>query len=111
MVNEEGDEKWGFVDKTGKVVINPQFISVSNFSNGKCGVRNDEGNVGVHRQRGKDWSSTINLMELATFKMDNVLLESGNKAGVIDKDGKYIINPQFSSMQIDGDLFHVVQRW
>ena len=25
MVNEEGDEKWGFVDKTGKVVINPQF--------------------------------------------------------------------------------------
>jgi len=108
MVNEEGDEKWGFVDKTGKVVINPQFESVSNFSDGKCGVRNDEGKWGFIDKEGK---IVINHQfdRAGDFQNGKCVVESGNKAGVIDKDGKYIINPQFSSMQIDGDLFHVVQ--
>ena len=108
LVNEEGDEKWGFVDKTGKVVINPQFSSVSNFSDDKCGVRNDEGKWGFINKEGK---IVINHQfdGAGDFQNGKCVVEFGDKVGAIDKDGKYIINPQFSSMQIDGDLFHVVQ--
>jgi hypothetical protein len=112
MVNEEGDEKWGFVDKTGKVVINPQFKSVSNFSDGLCGVRNDDGKWGFINKEG---TITINYQfdEANDFKKGKCIVTSSNKDGVIDKDGKYIINPQFSDMQIDGDIFLVNQdgKW
>lgn len=112
MVNEEGDEKWGFVDKTGKVVINPQFISVSNFSDGLCGVRNDDGKWGFINKEG---TITINYQfdEANDFKNGKCIVTSSNKDGVIDKEGKYIINPQFSDIQIDGDIFLVNQdgKW
>ena len=108
MVNEEGDEKWGFVDKTGKVFINPQFSYVSNYSEGKCGVRNDEGKWGFIDKEGK---IVINHQfdEAGDFQNGKCVVASGNKEGVIDKEGKYIIIPQFSSMQIDGDIFLVNQ--
>lgn len=112
MVNEEGDEKWGFVDKTGKVVINPQFKSVSNFSDGLCGVRNDDGKWGFINKEG---TITINYQfdEANDFKNGKCIVTSSNKDGVIDKEGKYIINPQFSDMKIDGDIFLVNQdgKW
>lgn len=112
MVNEEGDEKWGFVDKTGKVVINPQFKSVSNFSDGLCGVRNDDGKWGFINKEG---TITINYQfdEAYDFKNGKCVVTYSNKDGVIDKDGKYIINPQFSDMVIDGDIFLVNQdgKW
>ena len=31
--------KWGFIDKTGKIVINQKFDKVSGFSEGLCGVK------------------------------------------------------------------------
>jgi hypothetical protein len=112
MVNEEGEEKWGFVNKEGKVVINPQFSSVSNFSDGKCGVRNSEGKWGFIDKEGKI-SINYQFDDAGDFKNGKCIVTSANKDGVIDKEGKYIINPQFSDMQIDGDMFLVNQdgKW
>ena len=31
--------KWGFIDKTGKIIINPQFDEVDFFSEGLCAVK------------------------------------------------------------------------
>jgi hypothetical protein len=31
--------KYGFIDKTGKIVVNPQFDEVSGFSEGLSGVK------------------------------------------------------------------------
>jgi hypothetical protein len=41
------------------------------------------------------------------------VVKSGEKCGVIDKDGKFIINPQFDAMNSDGKLFKVNQdgKW
>ena len=112
MVNEEGEEKWGFVDNTGKVVINPQFKSVSNFSDGLCGVRNDDGKWGFINKEG---TITINYQfdGAQDFKNSKCIVTSSNKDGVINKEGRYIINPQFSNMKIDGDIFLVNQdgKW
>lgn len=108
IINDEGDAKWGFVDKTGTIAINPQFNSVSSFSDGLCGVGNDDNKWGFINKEG---AIVINHQFDGTgdFKGGKCVVTSGNKQGVIDKDGKYIINPQFNSMQIDGDMFLVNQ--
>ncbi len=37
-VNPIGSELYGFIDKDGKMVIEPQFLQVAHFSSGLCGV-------------------------------------------------------------------------
>ncbi|MEP6260763.1 MAG: WG repeat-containing protein [Gillisia sp.] len=112
LLNDEGEEKWGFVNKEGKVTINPQFSAVSNFNDGRCGVKNSDGKWGFIDNEGK---IIINYQfdDAGDFNQGKCIVETGNKKGVIDKDGKYIINPQFSNMIIDGDIFLVSQdgKW
>ncbi len=97
-------EKWGFVDKEGKVKINPQFSNVGNFSNGKCAVSNDEGKWGYIDKEGKIIiNNQFDGAEI--FVNGKAVVNSGGKSGVIDENGKYLINPQFSDMMIDNDMF------
>jgi hypothetical protein len=112
VITEEGESKWGFVDKTGKVVIAPQFLSVSNFSDGKCGVSNSDGKWGFIDKEGKI-SINHQFDGADDFKNGKCIVKSSDKEGVIGKDGKYIVNPQFSNMYVDGDLFMVQEdeKW
>jgi hypothetical protein len=107
-VNDAGEEKWGFVDKVGKVRINAQFSDVGSFMNGKCPVSNDEGKWGYIDKDGK---LIINHQfdHAASFSNHLAVVKSNGKAGLIDANGKFIVNPQFSEMQNDGDLFLVKQ--
>jgi WG containing repeat len=74
--------KWGFINETGLVVINPSFDNVGNFtyvsSSVESGIRNE-------------W--------LAEVEIDSF----GGSCGYIDKTGKYVINPQFPASS--GDPF------
>ena len=109
VVNEEDySVKFGFVDKQGEVVINPQFSEVNNFSDGLCGVMNDDGKWGFIDKEG---SIAINYQFDAVFefKGGKCVVQSAQKCGAIDEEGKYIINPQFDAMAIDGDMFFVEQ--
>lgn len=87
-------DKWGFIDKSGKIVINPQFDSVSSFSNRdltcvtvgeKYGYINKKGEYVINPQF--DYAYP--------FYGDLALVKSGGKYGYIDKSGKFVINPQF----------------
>jgi hypothetical protein len=50
--------KYGFIDKTGKFVINPQFDEVSGFMEGLCSVRVGD-KLGYIDKTGKDvWNPT-----------------------------------------------------
>jgi hypothetical protein len=103
---------WGFVDKSGKQIINPQFDEVGNFHDGKCAVRNKEGKWGYIDKSGK---IVINPQfdSAATFKGGYAVVSLDEKAGVIDQDGKYIINPQFGNAYADGDRYLINQdsKW
>jgi hypothetical protein len=96
--------KWGFVDKEGKVKINPQFSNTGNFSNGKSAVSNKEGKWGFIDKEGK---IVINNQfdGAGEFVKGKAVVNSGGKSGVIDENGKYLINPQFSNMMVDNDMF------
>ncbi|WP_445713318.1 WG repeat-containing protein [Flavobacterium sp.] len=107
-VSDSIETKWGFVDKSGKVKINPQFKNVNSFKDGKCSVSNKEGKWGYIDESGK---IIINFQFNKAFNFidGKAVVYLDDKAGVINRDGKYIINPQFDIIYSDGDKFLVKQ--
>jgi hypothetical protein len=104
----DDEEKWGFVNKKGETVINPQFSLVSNFNEDRCAVRNEEGKWGYIDKNGL---IVINYQfdEAGDFINGKSVVSSDGKAGIIDKNGKYFINPQYHEIQNDGNLYLVNQ--
>ncbi len=87
------DGKFGFMDRSGKTVIAPQFDSAEQFSEGladvkvgsKFGYVNTKGIVAVTPQfDGADM-----------FRYGRALVKLGSRFGFIDKDGRYINSPDF----------------
>jgi len=111
-INDSIGVKWGFVDKEGKVKINPQFSNTGNFSNGKCAVENSDGKWGYIDKEGK---MLINYQfeKAKEFVDGKAIVVSGDKTGLIDETGKYLINPQFSDMVDDGGKYLIEQdrKW
>ncbi len=95
-------EKWGFVDKKGKTVIEPQFSGVSYFSGGLCGVMNSNNTWGYINTKGK---VVINYLyqNVYPFKGDKAKVAAYGKFGVIDKKGKYVLAPKYADVDLDGE--------
>jgi len=103
---------WGFVDTSGKQVINPQFDAVGDFHDGKCAVKNKDGKWGYIDKSGKIIIN--NQFDSANiFKDGKAVVQLDDKVGVIDEDGKYIINPQFKNAYADGTKYLIDQdgKW
>jgi hypothetical protein len=98
--------KWGFMDHSGKLVINPQFdgLLLSNRTNqptgfveglaavkigGKCGYIDTSGKYVINPQ----FSYADNFVD----GLANVHV--GDKSGFIDKTGKLVINPQYTTYE------------
>ncbi|HEY9873583.1 MAG TPA: WG repeat-containing protein, partial [Candidatus Obscuribacterales bacterium] len=85
--------KYGYIDKTGRVVIKPQFDGVWELQDGlikikvgnKYGYIDKSGQVVIKPQFDDAWNFHE---ELAAIKI-------GNKWGYIDKSGQVVIKPQF----------------
>jgi hypothetical protein len=112
-INANGEQKWGFINKSGEIVINPQFNYVSSFSNGLCAVGNDKDKYGYINKDGKivvnyqfdavsDYKP-ISIKQFLFIKTTKYFatVRTSDKWGAIDKDGKYTINPQFQDLSID----------
>jgi WG containing repeat len=88
--------KCGYVDASGKMVINPQFDNAGAFNSslslapvlvgGKWGLIDREGKYVVNPQ-----------FDSAEIRSDNrtIGIIMGGKAGTADATGKFLINPQF----------------
>jgi hypothetical protein len=89
-------EKCGFVDTDGKLVINPQYDSVSLFvaetglapveTGGKWGLIDRQGTYVVNPQ----YDGIYPAGNRAVFRV-----KVGDRWGTIDKVGDFVINPQF----------------
>lgn len=114
--NAEG--KWGLVNKKGEVIVTPRWsrlvpmvvdglIVVEDSDSGWC-LSDTEGNV----------LSSYYEEVLSNIDLDDVFLTNyvqamhegripvwKGKWGIIDKEGTVVINPQFSEIQLDGDLY------
>ncbi len=103
------DLKCGFVDRTGKVVIAPQFEAADDFHEGLALVFNSGRKAGYVDKSGK-------LVIRYQFDMAESFSESlasfsnGESTGFISPKGKYIINPQFDDASSFSDGLAVIEQ-
>lgn len=108
VLGDDG-EKWGFVNKTGEISINPQFSDVSKFKNDLCAVKNKDGKWGFINKSGE---IIINYQfdNAENFINGTSVVSSGGKFGIIDTEGSYLINPQYAKILHDNDIFLINQN-
>jgi hypothetical protein len=110
--------KYGFMDRSGKTVITPQFDQTWGFSEGlasvkigtKWGFINTKGVVAI----------TPQFDEALFFRYGRARVQLGKNWGFIDKDGKYISSPNllwarefsgdFAPVQSSDRVFALVDR-
>jgi hypothetical protein len=91
--------KWGFVSRSGELVIPTAFNDVGRFGeerlapaelNGKWGYINREGRFAIQPQFGYARSIACNLAQ--------VMIARGHKWGLIDLDGTFVVAPEFDEV-------------
>jgi hypothetical protein len=91
------NDKLGYIDRSGKIIIEPKFEGAGNFSEGLATVKIGE-KFGYIDRSGKiiiepKFEGAENFSEgLATVKI-------GEKFGYIDRSGKIIIEPKFEGAE------------
>lgn len=93
-LNDKEETRYGFYDKKGNVVINPQFKGAGFFHEGLAKVSNNDDKWGFIDKNGK-YVINPQFDECYPFFEGLAAFMSGDKWGYIDKEGKYAINPQF----------------
>jgi hypothetical protein len=85
--------KYGFMDRSGKTIITPQFDGTVGFSEGLASVRigtkwgyiNTKGVVAI----------TPQFDSAMSFRYGRARVQLANRYGYVDKEGKYIGSPTF----------------
>ena len=103
------NRKWGFVDKSGFVKIEPLYSAVGNFSEGKCAVANGAGEWGYIDTEGK-FIVNYQYTNAKEFISGKAIVSLRNQWGLIDEKGKYLISPKFSEMKADKDGYIIKQN-
>lgn len=108
--SKEFAETCGFIDKTGKVLIEPKYKKISYFSEGLAAVSPDGENWGYIDKTGKMvveakfYEPTSFHDGLAVATVAKIELSAGGrKWGYIDNTGKFAIEAKFDSAGSFGD--------
>jgi hypothetical protein len=90
------DGKWGFMDRTGRVVIPPAFADERDFFHGLAAVALPERKWGFIDESGK-LSITARFDEVRDFIEELAPVRIGRKWGYIDTSGRMVIELRFQS--------------
>jgi hypothetical protein len=90
------ENKWGYIDKTGKFAIEPEFEQAGCFASGLARVKTAEGFRFVNRKGqfvGKAFAEARDFSDgMAAVSFNN---EPAGKWGYLDTSGQMVIEPQF----------------
>jgi len=102
LARVQNDDKWGYIDKTGKVVIPVEYKEISEFSEGLLKADGD-----IIDKAGKIIAKYSRVGELSEG-LARVQSGSSYKWGYIDKTGKVVIPVEYSSADDFSEGFAVV---
>jgi outer membrane protease len=87
--------KIGYIDKTGKFVINPQNFNLAfDFSEGLAAIHNGEKYGFIDKTGNFVIPPQFDNVENFKHGLAKVITYKGGKIGYIDKTGKYVWEPQ-----------------
>lgn len=93
------ENRWGFIDKTGNIVIAPQFdFILREFSEGIAFVNCDNDKVGAIDKTGRMITECI-FDEAWGFSEGLSAVQLDGKFGFINTRGNFVIKPQFDYVQ------------
>lgn len=98
------NDKWGFINKRGDMVISPKFCETAPFNNhltpvcidGKWGYMDTSGNMAIQAQY-KNPNRKVNA-----FNNGMEIAYVGNKCGVINQQGNFIVPPNYDCIYFSG---------
>jgi len=91
------DGKWGLIDRTGKVVVSPQFRYISQFDDGMAIVEAEIGGSSKFGYVGSNGSIISPQFDGACHFSDGIgFVRSDGKWGAIDREGRFVIAPRFT---------------
>jgi hypothetical protein len=98
-------DKWGYIDKTGKMIVAPQFVQVVDFIGGLAFGETQDYDLAFIDKTGHNPFGVKfqNISDDFDFAKGYVGVEVNNKWGFIDKTGKYILTPQFDERDTPTD--------
>lgn len=93
----KSNSKWGFIDNSGKIIINAQFDRVGDFNEGMAVFANENNMKMQYGYINKKGEIAINAQfdEAYPFEKSLALVKVNEKYGFIDESGKFVINAQF----------------
>ena len=89
--------KFGYVDATGRIAIQPRFNDANNFSEHSSGSEDREP-VGIYRRIRRVHDPRTRLTTSAIFSIVLRLSNPHGKWGVIDTTGRFTTPPQFDEL-------------
>src|SRR4051812_14853451 len=87
--------KWGYIDVSGKIVIEPRFAWAEEFSEGLAAFENEDGKHGYIDETGKVVIEPV-FDNWTEFSEGLAAVSVNFEWGYIDKTGKWVIQPQFA---------------
>jgi len=119
--------RYGFVDKTGTYVINPQFddaycfsdgvapVRIGNVQTGKWGYIDTTGHLKLATQWDKAYRFENGIASVAVIDETDKIIGAVKKWGIIDKKGGYVVKPEhYSELFFSEGLAEVCEstsRW
>ena len=98
-------KKWGYMNRVGKIIIDPQFDSVGDFFHGLARVRKN-GKWGYINEKGEE-AIQLQFDDALDFLGELAPARLGRKWGYIDLNGNWVVSPQF---QAAGEYFDGLAR-
>jgi hypothetical protein len=99
------DLKFGYINKSGKVIVKPVFREAKEFSDGLAAVKNDQNKWGFINKDGK-YSIEPKFDYVYSFNdgYAPVLIDAANNEySYIDKKGTIVISPDFTSPSVPSE--------
>lgn len=97
---------YGFINKNGEISIPPIYHNAEDFAEGLAAVANEEGEYGYINKAG-ELAMNCQFERADPFHKGRAVVCSNHVYGAIDKDGKYVINPQFGYMRRDEEDYAI----
>jgi len=89
------DGEWGYIDKEGKIVLEPEFQNAGDFKNGMAPVRHSWGWKYINKKG--EIKVEGNFSNIRPFSGDKAAVQFEGRWGYINKSGSFVINPKFRS--------------
>ena len=92
-------DKWGYIDHTGKFAIEPRFAAAEEFKNGFAAVQLGKDSPEFPQKANDQLQTILKDPNMPQLRKAWMAIASSRAAGIIDKKGKFVFDPFYSSIQ------------